>query len=125
MIHVSTSRSYPQSNSKLERHHKTLKGDGIRSRTPLSHDDVRRLVAEYLMHYITVRLRNSIDYTTPADRLNSRDKDNFKEWDRKFKTAREQRRIKRQHTYSKIGIREVSYAPLNQTAESPFSNEAK
>ena len=35
MTHVRTSPYYPQSNGKLERYHKTIKGDCIRVKTPL------------------------------------------------------------------------------------------
>lgn len=116
MTHVKTSPYYPQSNGKLERYHKTLKGECIRPKTPLSLDDARRLVAEYVMHYNTVRLHSSIGYVTPADKLNGREKDIFKERDLKLEAAREQRRIKRQQTYSKIGILGEAYTPLTQTA---------
>ena len=44
MTHVRTSPYYPQSNGKIERWHKSLKGECIRPGTPLSLDDARRLV---------------------------------------------------------------------------------
>jgi putative transposase len=44
MTHVRTSPYYPQSSAKIERWHKSLKGECIRPRTPLSLDDARRLV---------------------------------------------------------------------------------
>ena len=56
MTHVRTSPFYPQSNGKLERFHKTIKSECIRPKTPLSLDDARRLVAEYVEHYNNVRL---------------------------------------------------------------------
>ncbi len=48
MTHVRTSPYYPQSNGKIERWHKTLKGECIRVKTPLSLEDARRIVAEYV-----------------------------------------------------------------------------
>ena len=45
MTHVKTSPYYPQSNGKIERWHKTLKGECIRPQTPLSLEDARRIVA--------------------------------------------------------------------------------
>src|SRR3989475_9373201 len=45
-----TSPYYPQSNGKIERWHKTLKGECIRPGTPLSLEDVRRLVEGYVGH---------------------------------------------------------------------------
>ena len=44
MTHVKTSPYYPQSNGKIERWHKSLKGECIRPGTPLSLEDARRLV---------------------------------------------------------------------------------
>jgi transposase InsO family protein len=65
MTHVKTSPYYPQSNGKIERWHKTLKGECIRIKVPLSLDDARRLVAEYTDHYNHVRLHSAIGYVTP------------------------------------------------------------
>ena len=48
MTHVKTSPYYPQSNGKIERWHGTLKGDCIRVLVPLSLEDARRIVADYV-----------------------------------------------------------------------------
>ena len=45
MTHVRTSPYYPQSNGKIQRHHRTIKHDCIRAKTPLSLEDARRVVA--------------------------------------------------------------------------------
>lgn len=116
MTHVKTSPFYPQSNGKLERFHKTLKKECIRPKTPLSLDDARRIVADYIEHYNTVRLHSAIGYIAPADKLNGRDKAIFKERDQKLEAAREQRGFKRQRTYSKTGGPGKPYIPLTQTA---------
>ena len=121
MTHVRTSPFYPQSNGKLERFHKTIKGECIRPKTPLSLDEARRLVAEYVEHYNTVRLHSAIGYIAPADKLNGRDKDIFKERDQKLEAAREQRRIKRQQVYNKIAQSGASGYPLTQTATQSIS----
>ena len=39
MTHVRTSPYYPQSNGKIERWHRTIKGDCLRPGTPLSLED--------------------------------------------------------------------------------------
>jgi putative transposase len=96
MTHVKTSPYYPQSNGKIERWHKTLKGDCIRVLTPLSLDDARRIVADYVAHYNTVRLHSAIGYITPKDRLEGRAKDIFDARDRKLAEARERRKQQRQ-----------------------------
>ncbi|MGO9469818.1 MAG: integrase core domain-containing protein [Isosphaeraceae bacterium] len=42
------------------------------SKTPLSVDDARRLVAEFVNHYNHVRLHSAIAYIAPADKLAGR-----------------------------------------------------
>ena len=69
MTHVRTSPFYPQSNGKIERWHKSLKGECIRPGTALSLDDARRLVEGYVDHYNNVRLNSATDYVTPKDVL--------------------------------------------------------
>ena len=59
-------------NGKIERWFKTLKGECIRVTTPLSLEDARRLVAEFVDSYNTVRLHSAIAYITPADKLAGR-----------------------------------------------------
>ncbi len=95
MTHVRTSPYYPQSNGKLERYHKTLKTECIRPGTPLSLDDARRLVGNYVHHYNNIRLHSAIGYVTPADKLAGRDKEIFQQRDTKLAQAREQRRKRR------------------------------
>ena len=96
MTHVKTSPYYPQSNGKLERWHKTLKGECIRVSVPLSLEDARRLVDEYTAYYNDVRLNSAIDYLTPKDKLEGRDKEILAARDRKLAEARERRKQLRQ-----------------------------
>jgi putative transposase len=96
MTHVRTSPYYPQSNGKLERWHRSLKGECIRPGTPLSLDDARRLVGEYVAHYNTVRLHSAIGYVAPVDKLEGREPEIFAGRDRKLHEAREARRVRRQ-----------------------------
>ena len=96
MTHVKTSPYYPQSNGKIERWHKTLKGDCIRVKVPLSLDDARRIVTDYVGHYNNTRLHSAIGYITPADQLAGRAKEISDARDRKLAEARERRRQQRQ-----------------------------
>jgi len=96
MSHVRTSPYYPQSNGKIERWHKTLKGDCIRVQVPLSLDEARRIVADYVAHYNQVRLHSAIGYVTPSDRLLGKDSLIHAERDRRLAEARERRKQQRQ-----------------------------
>lgn len=96
MTHVRTSPYYPQSNGKIERWHKTLKQDCIRPFVPLSLDDARRLVANFVQHYNQVRLHSAIGYVTPQDKLLGQDQAIHDARDRKLAEARERRRCRRQ-----------------------------
>jgi transposase InsO family protein len=114
MTHVRTSPFYPQSNGKLERFHKTIKTECIRPGVPLSLDDARRIVEKYIEHYNNVRLHSAIGYVTPADKLNGRDQEIFKERDRKLEEARELRKQKRQQAGTEIRQAEEADIPLAQ-----------
>jgi putative transposase len=96
MTHVKTSPYYPQSNGKIERWHKTLKGESIRVSVPLSLEDARRIVVDYVTHYNTVRLHSAIGYLTPKDKLEGRDEAIFESRDRKLAEARDRRAQLRQ-----------------------------
>ena len=96
MTHVRTSPYYPQSNGKIERWHGSLKSECIRPGTPLSLDDARRLVGQFVEHYNEVRLHSAIGFVTPKDKLEGRDQAILVERDRKLEAAREQRRLRRQ-----------------------------
>jgi putative transposase len=96
MTHVRTSPYYPQSNGKLERYHRTIKGDCIRVRTPLSLDEARHLVRDYVEHYNQARLHSAIGYVAPVDRLLGRQQAIYDERDRKLAEARTRRQANRQ-----------------------------
>jgi transposase InsO family protein len=96
MTHVRTSPYYPQSNGKIERWHKSLKGECIRPGTPLSPEDARRLIGGYVDHYNTVRLHSALGYVTPADMLAGRQAEIHAARQRKLEQARQQRKIRRE-----------------------------
>jgi transposase InsO family protein len=99
MTLVRTSAYCPQSNGKIERWHRTIKGDCIRTQTPLSLEDAQRIVAGYVAHYNHVRLHSAIGYITPEDKLEGREKTIFAERDRKLEAARERRKTRRRIAY--------------------------
>lgn len=92
MTHVRTSPYYPQSNGKLERWHQSAKVECIRPKTPLSLEDARRIVTEYVEHYNTVRLHSALGYVTPQDQLEGRAEQILATRDAKLEKAREDRR---------------------------------
>jgi transposase InsO family protein len=102
MTHVRTSPYYPQSNGKIERFHKTLKGDCIRVQVPLSLEDARRIVADYVDYYNHVRLHSAIGYVTPNDKLLGNDAAIFAARDRKLAEARERRKQLRQTRHEQL-----------------------
>jgi putative transposase len=97
ITHVRTSPYYPQSNGKIERWHKSIKGECIRPGTPLSLEDARRLVEGYVEHYNDVRLNSAVGYITPNDMLAGRQREIHGERDRKLEVARKQRQVRRQN----------------------------
>jgi transposase InsO family protein len=96
MTHVKTSPYYPQSNGKIERYHRTIKGDCIRQKRFESIDDARIEVSRYVDHYNTVRLHSAIGYVTPQTKLEGKEQEVFASRDMKLESARDQRRVRRQ-----------------------------
>ncbi len=96
MTHVKTSPYYPQSNGKLERYHKTIKSTCIRVKTPLSLEDARSVVSEFVTRYNNERLHSSIGYVTPKDKLQGRAEIIHAQRNAKLAAAREARKAQRQ-----------------------------
>ena len=95
MTHVKTSPYYPQSNGKYERFNQTLKHESIRRKTPLSLEEARRVIAEFVEHYNTVRLHSAIGYVTPKDKMEGRSSLVHSERERKLSEARAMRKERR------------------------------
>lgn len=109
MTHVRTSPFYPQSNGKQERWHGTLKRECIRPQTPLSLEDARRIVENFVERYNTVRLHSAIGYITPLDKLEGRAEAILAERERKLQAARERRaRMRRNSSDNPLTGRRLS-----------------
>ena len=96
MTHLRTSPYCPQSKGKIERWHKSLKGECIRPGAPLSLEDARRLAEGYLEHYNNVRLNSAIGYITPKDMLAGHQQEIQAERDRKLDAAKDRQKNRRQ-----------------------------
>jgi len=101
MVHVRTSPYYPQSNGKIERWHKSLKSECIRPKTPLSLEDARRVVNEFVKCYNEKRLHSAIGYVTPNDKLLGNESKIFAERKCKLRAARKRRAAHRKKTAAK------------------------
>jgi hypothetical protein len=111
MTHTRTSPYYPQSNGKIERWHKTLKADCIRVQVPLSPEEARRIVHDFVNHYNHTRLHSAIGYVTPNDKLLGNDAAIHAERDRKLTEARERRKHMRQTRHEQLQARRDDARP--------------
>ena len=62
---------------------------------PLSLEEARRLVAQFVQHYNHARLHSALGYVTPADRLAGRQAAIFAARDKKLAADRERRAAQR------------------------------
>ena len=91
MTHVKTSPFYPQSNGKYERWNRSVKNECIRPKTPITLEDAKRVLGEFIEHYNTKRLHSAIGYIAPKDKLEGRGERIKKERNRKLAAARKRR----------------------------------
>ena len=67
----------------------------IGPKVPLSLEEARKQISEYIDYYNNERLHSAIGYIAPKDKLEGREKKIFKERDRKLETVGEERKRKR------------------------------
>ncbi len=67
--HVKTSPSYPQANGKIERFHKSLSEECLRTTSMINLEDAREQIAKYVDHYNNRRPHSSLFYLKPVDFL--------------------------------------------------------
>src|SRR5512142_1189412 len=91
MTHVRTAPYYPQSNGKMERWNQSIKSECIRPGVPLSLENARHLITQYVRVYNQERLHSAIGYVTPKDMLEGRRTQVHADRDRKLEQARRQR----------------------------------
>ena len=64
--------------------------------TPLTQEDARRLIQQYVDHYNNVRLHSALGFITPADMMAGRQAEIHAARDRKLDEARQLRQKRRQ-----------------------------
>jgi len=67
--HVKTSVNHPQANGKIERFHRTITEECLRISSPLSFEDYRIYIRDYINFYNTQRLHAALNYLTPENYL--------------------------------------------------------
>jgi transposase InsO family protein len=120
MTHVRISPGYPQSNGKLERWHKTVKGEAIRPQTPLTLEEARRVVDKFVKYYNEVRLHSAIGYVTPLARLTGQDQHIRAERQRKLALARQRRRLAHQAEPASSNINSSIQLVISESKNSIF-----
>jgi transposase InsO family protein len=91
MTQVRTSPYYPQSNGKIERWHQTMKNESIRQKVPLSLEDARRIIGEFIEEYNERRLHSAIGWVTPSAKMAGKEEEIWRERDEKLEKARRER----------------------------------
>lgn len=85
--HVKTSINNPQANGKIERYHRTISEECLRIKAPLSLEDFRVYIEDYVNFYNTKRLHASLNYLTPEDYLFERKEDKLTQREVKLEKA--------------------------------------
>jgi len=93
LTHIKTSIAYPQSNGKLERFHRSIGIECLRTNSFITIEDAREFIAKYIDHYNRVRLHSSLFYLTPEDFLLHREKEKIALREEKLLKAARQREL--------------------------------
>ena len=91
MTHVKTSPYYPQSNGKIERYHRTMKGF-FRLRNASTIEEARAAMGKVVGHYNHERLHYALDFISPINVLENRKEGILKVREKRIKKAKQKRR---------------------------------
>ncbi len=73
MVHSRIRVGHPQSNGKMERFHKTLKSECVRTHALSGLEEAQRVIEAYVHEYNHERLHSALNYLTPSDYLEGED----------------------------------------------------
>lgn len=90
--HIRTSVAYPQSNGKMERFHRSINSECLKTRSLIDLEDARKQIAMYVNYYNTKRLHSSLYYLTPEDFLLGRVDGKLKKRQKKLNDALKNRK---------------------------------
>lgn len=91
--HVKTSPMYPQSNGKIERFHRTLSEECIRTNSLIDLDDARSQFIDYIEFYNNERLHSALNYLPPRDYLEGTYEEKLNKRKDKIRQGYEQRKL--------------------------------
>ena len=91
LTHIRTSVAYPPANGKIERFHRTISEECLRIKSPVSFEDYKIYIEDYINFYNSQRLHASISYLTPEDYLMGRKEERIKERENKLEKAEQNR----------------------------------
>jgi putative transposase len=107
--HVKTSPYYPQSNGKIERWHRSMKNESIRQKVPLSLENARKIVGEYIVEYNEKRLHSAIGWVTPNDKFNGKAEEIWHQRDAKIAESKRNRASARKQETEQTKAREYFF----------------
>ena len=113
--HTFTSPAHPQSNGKLERFHRTLKEEHVRTSAYFSYEDAKERMGNYIKYYNAERLHAALFYLPPEDVFQGLKEERIAERREKLHTASINRRS---YWRSLTTDSEPPYMPPSKTASS-------
>jgi len=113
--HTFTSPSHPQSNGKLERFHRTLKSEHIRTTAYISYEDAKERMGRWIEYYNNRRLHGAVFYLPPEEVFQGMKEKRLAERREKMHTAYINRR---RYWQSVDASSDPPYKPTSKTASS-------
>lgn len=88
---ITTSVKHPEGNGKIERFHRSINQECLRIISPVTLDEYKVYVEDYINFYNTQRLHASLNYLTPEDYLLGRKDEKLKVREAKLEKAEQNR----------------------------------